>query len=104
MTPAEFINNARACIQRRLDRDLKMAKPPLTEQSITAYYSVFWFGALHGQPSRFDERTYYPQDGKWFMKSYKGSVKAPDGESYDAFHLWSLDGDELEFLGSHHRL
>lgn len=38
------------------------------------------------------------------MKSYKGSVKAPDGESYDAFHLWSLDGDELEFLGSHHRL
>jgi hypothetical protein len=55
---------------------------------------------LYGQASR--ERTCYEKDGKHYLRSYNSHVEK-DGEYYDGYNLWELDGENLKYLGGLHR-
>jgi len=55
---------------------------------------------IFGQPSH--ERTCYEKDGKHYLRSYNSHVEK-DGEYYDGYNLWELDGENLKYLGGLHR-
>lgn len=87
MTPAQFIHAASVVTLKQIS---------------TPYFRLAVLGMLYGQPG--GKRICYAEDGKWFMKSYNGHVRSAGGEFYDAYHLWSLAGGNLKYLGGNHRL